>query len=79
VGRLSKQSPPGTFGFLPVLPRNEIYDQSLTSLPRVEAPWSSTFTPAAHGDLLVVSGSCPFFGEKDLGVIVNELELPCGT
>ena len=63
-----------TFGFLPPMTQDEIYDQIAYIIAQGWSPLVEHVHPTQlHGHLLVVL-EAPFFGEKDLNVVVSELE-----
>ena len=63
-----------TFGFLPPFTQDEIYDQIAYIIAQGWSPLIEHVHPSRAMATYWSYWKLPFFGEKDLGVIVNELE-----
>jgi ribulose-bisphosphate carboxylase small chain len=63
-----------TFGFLPPFTQDEIYDQIAYIIAQGWSPLIEHVHPSRSGSTYWSYWKLPFFGEKDLGVIVSELE-----
>jgi ribulose-bisphosphate carboxylase small chain len=63
-----------TFGFLPPMTQDEIYDQIAYIIAQGWSPLIEHVHPSRSMATYWSYWKLPFFGEKDLSVIVNELE-----
>ena len=63
-----------TFGFLPPMTQDEIYDQIAYIIAQGWSPLVEHVHPSNSMATYWSYWKLPFFGEKDLGVIVGELE-----
>ena len=63
-----------TFGFLPPFTQDEIYDQIAYIIAQGWSPLVEHVHPSRSMATYWSYWKLPFFGEKDLGVIVSELE-----
>jgi ribulose-bisphosphate carboxylase small chain len=63
-----------TFGFLPPFTQDEIYDQIAYIIAQGWSPLIEHVHPSRAMATYWSYWKLPFFGEKDLGAIVNELE-----
>ena len=63
-----------TFGFLPPMTQDEIYDQIAYIIAQGWSPLVEHVHPSRSMATYWSYWKLPFFGEKDLSVIVNELE-----
>ena len=63
-----------TFGFLPPMTQEEIYDQIAYIIAQGWSPVIEHVHPSGSMQTYWSYWKLPFFGEKDLNVVVNELE-----
>jgi ribulose-bisphosphate carboxylase small chain len=63
-----------TFGFLPPMTQDEIYDQIAYIIAQGWSPLIEHVHPSRAMATYWSYWKLPFFGEKDLGAIANELE-----
>ena len=64
-----------TFGFLPPMTQDEIYDQIAYIIAQGWSPLVEHVHPSNSMATYWSYWKLPFFGEKDLNVVVSELEL----
>ena len=63
-----------TFGFLPPMTQDEIYDQIAYIIAQGWSPLVEHVHPSNSMAIYWSYWKLPFFGEKDLNVVVSELE-----
>ncbi|MFU8837218.1 MAG: ribulose bisphosphate carboxylase small subunit [Thiohalomonadaceae bacterium] len=74
TGDYSTQASLETFSFLPPLTQEEVYAQINYMLSEGLTPAIEHEAPANAGDHYWTMWKLPFFGERDLGNVVGELE-----